>query len=142
MLYLSEFIQRGSKIGLKTTFVRTDSDGKIQATYWKLNQEQDLAKITFEEKEDAPPVWTVGSDGRFFISNDWDGYSIEVINSNGKPEYIVERKYEHMERDSRDRSYLDDLMKTGEMPPGTDVSTTHRDLERLITRDNGDLWVG
>jgi hypothetical protein len=139
--YLAEFIQKGSVIGMKSKFVRTDSEGELLATYWELLQEQDLAKVTFSEKTDASPIWAVGPDGRFYISGHWDGYAIEVINSQGEPDFVIQREYEPLRRETRDIARLDKLMESGEIPPGTEVSETHRDLEQLMPRENGDLWV-
>lgn len=141
VLYLAEFIERETSIGLQTYFVRTDQQGAITATYWKLLQEQDLAKVTFDEKGDAPPVWAVAEDGRFFINNNWDAYEVEVVSADGTPVHVIEREYEPLLRDSRDIARTDSLKRKGEMPVENKVSETHRAVANLFPRGNGDMWV-
>ncbi len=74
VLHLTELTKKETRIGMKTSFVRTDSQGRITTTYWALLQEADLAELTFDEKSDAPPVWAIAADGRFFINNNWAAY--------------------------------------------------------------------
>jgi hypothetical protein len=140
-LHIAQFIQRETMIGLETSFVRIDSDGNIVTTYWELLQEADLAKITFDEKSDISPIWAVGADGRFFVNNSWDAYSIEVIGPDGTPEYIIEREYETHARTPRDFARIDSLKEAGAIAPPTTIAANHRAVSHLLPRDNGKLWV-
>ena len=141
VLYMAKFFRKETSFGLQTSFVRADSNGGITTTYWKLHQEVDMANVTFDEKGDAPPIWAVGTDGRFFINNKWDAYYIEVIGSDGTSEYVIEREYEHFKRTPEDFKYIESLQEADGMAPVTDVSETHRDVSRLLPRENGELWV-
>jgi hypothetical protein len=140
-LYLAKPFRKEASAGLQTSFVLTDAEGGITTTYWELFQEFDFAKVTFDEKGDAPPVWAMGADGRFCINNNWDDYFIEVIGPDGDPEYVIEREYEHFSRTPRDFEYIEELKKSGTMVPATEVSKTHRDVAFLLPRENGELWV-
>jgi hypothetical protein len=100
-----------------------------------------LAKVTFDEKGDAPPVWAVAEDGRFFINNNWDAYEVEVVSADGTPVHVIEREYEPLLRDSRDIARTDSLKRKGEMPAENKVSETHRAVANLFPRGNGDMWV-
>jgi hypothetical protein len=141
IINMAQFIRKETSIGLRTSFVRIDSEGKITTTYWEQLQEQDLAKVTFDEKADAMPVWAAGSDGRFYVNNDWDRYHIEVIDSEGAPIHVVERDYEHRKRTPRDFEHLEKRKESGDISPATKTAETSRDVVRIIPRDNGELWV-
>ena len=95
VLYLGQFIREETSFGLKTLFVRVDGVGEVVTTYWELLQEQDLSKITFDEKTDGPVVWTASPAGRLYVNNDWDTYAVEVFAADGSPEYVIEREYKH-----------------------------------------------
>lgn len=141
ILYLQQFIRAETSFGLQTLFVRIDPAGEILATYWELLQEQDLSKITFDEKTDGSPVWAASPDGRFFINNNWDTYAIEVVAGDGSPQHVIEREYEHRIRTPRDLELVDGRKEAGEIADATKVSETSRDLVRFQPRGDGTLWV-
>jgi len=141
VLYVARTVQREASIGLKTSFVRIDAQGKVLTTYWELVQEAAFADLAFDEKTDASPVWAVGGNGRFYVNNDWDAYSIEVVGSDGVPVHVIERAYAHRSRPAWEMEAVETQKRQGEISPDTRMAETARDVVALVPRDDGSLWV-
>jgi hypothetical protein len=129
VLKLGDFMRKGSEISLNTSFVRIDEDGIIKATYWELLRTQNLAKVTYDEKNDAEPIWAVSSDGLFYINYKWDAYRVDVFSSTGEKINTLERDYQH-------RTRVED-----ELEGRSGESLTSRDVVGLFPRRNGDVWI-
>ncbi len=136
-----QMVHGDTSVGLRTTFVTLDAEGKVVTTYWERFQKADFANIQFDEKADAEPVWAFGADGRLYVNDDWDRYEIAVIGTDGKLQHVVECAYEHRRRPSRELEAIENQKRAGEVHPDTKVSATSRDIVRLFPRDDGTLWV-
>jgi hypothetical protein len=141
VLQIGELVERETSVGFRTAFVRLDREGNIVTTYWDMFQKADLANIEFDEKADAPPVWALGPNGRFYVNKDWDAYHIEVVEPGGKPGGVIEREYQHRARTARELEKFQAQKDSGEIPSETKVSETARDVARLFPRADGTLWV-
>lgn len=141
VLKISEFMQRETSIALKTSFVKIDANGNVVTTFWEQQREQDLAKITFDEKADAEWVWAAGIDGRFYINNEWDEYSIHVVDAHGTREHVIARDFEHRKRTARELESINGDKDAGRISPDTKVSETSRDVVDILPREDGTLWV-
>lgn len=140
-LYFAQMVQRETSVGLNTTFASIDADGQVAATYWNKYQTADFANLEFDEKKDAEPVWALGPDGRFFVSDDWDSYAVLVVGSDGTPEYVIERDYDHHPRSQEEIDVIETLKRSRRISPQTKVSQTSRDIVRVIPRKGGAVWV-
>jgi hypothetical protein len=138
---IGQMVKDVSTLGLRTTYGVLDEKGNLSTTYWERFQKADFANMTFDEKVDAEPVWAFGSNGRLFINNDWDQYTVEVVAAGKKVEYVIERAYQHLPRDRGDLDAIDKQKRAGEIHPETKVSTTVRDVIGLFPRQDGSLWV-
>ena len=138
---LGELMERETSIALKTSFAALDASGNITTTYWESVQEQDLAKITFDEKTDAAPIWALGPDGSLYINNNWDEYSIQVIDKSGHTVRVIKRDYNDRVRNDNDLKCIEKQIELGELSSETDISKTSRAVVRIVPRLNGRVWV-
>lgn len=128
-------------VGFRTRYGVLDATGKLTSAQWELFQKADLASIEFDEKADAEPVWAFAPDGRFLVNNDWDHYAVQVIDAKGRTVHVVEREYQHRPRTKAELGAIEAQKQAGQMPVTAKVSSTSRDVVRLLPRADGKMWV-
>lgn len=141
VVYNGETVQRDGGLGLRSSFVLLDATGEIATTYWEQTQTADFANMEFDEKKDAGPIWAVGSDGRLVLNNDWDSYVIECFSPSGAREHIIIREFEHLRRPRAELKRAEKMKQDGKIPADTRLSTTIRDITKLLPRRDGSVWV-
>jgi hypothetical protein len=136
-----QLVQDVMSVGMWTRFGVLDARGNLAEIYWERFRKADFSNVEFDEKADAEPVWAFGADGRLFVNNDWDGYTVEVIGADRKLIHVIERAYEHLPRSPNDLETFEKQKETGDIHPETKVSATMRDVVMLFPRSDGPLWV-
>lgn len=88
--------------------------------------------------------WAAAPDGRIYVAPRYDAYQMEILNTDGELEQIIDVEYEHVERSAEEieRQQTDMQFATShgeiEMPP---VNPMRRDIARMYPRPDGTLWV-
>lgn len=145
VLAMGSFRRDEQKVEITQTVGKVDASGNIVSTYSERNRTRDFAKMSFDEKSDAPVLWTVSGDGRVFIHEDFDRYAINVFDPSGKLERVIEREYAHRKRSAEEieRNKPRVMIRRGgqNIQPETTASPTDRDVVDLQWRDDGTLWV-
>ncbi len=89
--------------------------------------------------------FTLSSSGQVFVAPHKDRYQIDVYNSHGELEHVINRQYKTVKRSDEDRAA--DKKKSDEMAKRFGGMVTlmtrefERDIDQLHARHNGELWV-
>ena len=145
VLGVNEFRRGDNKFTNTRTLHLLDATGRSREV---LNQEtttRDMANMTFDEKQARGPVWVAGTDGRIFMSDNFDAYTIKRFSAGGQIDRVYERAYEHR---TRSKQEIEDnkprvMMRRGNATqrPNTTASPTDRDIVKMYPREDGSLWV-
>ncbi|UCG51364.1 MAG: 6-bladed beta-propeller [Candidatus Latescibacterota bacterium] len=134
--------------GFEMTFalIAVDATGAQTATYLTRSEKRDFANMVFDEKTGIGAlVWNAGGDGRVYTSDDFDAYRIQVWNPDGTPHHVIEREYESRERseEEMERSTPVIRIRRGNRAQSPEVKTskTDRDVQQIIPREDGSVWV-
>jgi hypothetical protein len=142
-----QFTQSHEKFSITRELVVIDKSGQTRATLFHDTSEQDMTSMTnLDEKEMRRLTWAAGSDGRIYLSDDFDAYTIMVFSPSGKLERVIEREYSHRQRskDEMEASKPRVVMRGAggqRMQPQIKSSETDRDVLRILPRQDGTLWV-
>ncbi len=119
--------------------------GEPRATIASQTDTHDMANMSFDEKKLGTPVWSASSDGRLYVSSDFDAYRIERYDANGKLDRVIEREYPHRARSKEEmednKPQIRFRTSQGAQSPDVKASPTDRDILRMFARDDGSLWV-
>jgi hypothetical protein len=145
ILGMNEF-KRGEGTFTSTRSLRLlDGKGASRAVLDTRTTVRDMAKMSFDEKDARGPEWAAGTDGRIYVSDDFDAYRIKRYTAAGSLERIYERTYEHR---ARSKSEIEEnkpqvrfRTSSGTHRPESTASPTDRDIVKMFTRDDGSLWV-
>jgi hypothetical protein len=125
---------------------RFDSDGQELCRYFKKVVVDDFANIRINEARNYYPrgrLWALGPDRRVYLAPERNEYRIHVYAENGALEMVIERDYEPVPRDPREKA----ASKKGYEKWYASVSSTIEleESEPAITRMMVDaedyLWV-
>lgn len=147
VLNVSKFTRRDAAFSTITSLIGIDPSGGLMATYFEKRDENDFANMAFDEKKMGlgTLVWSVGSDGRVFTSDDFDAYRIQVWNPDGSLARVVEREYLHRKRSADEMKRFAPVIRIrmGDRArsPEVKASETDRDIQQVFPRENGDVWV-
>lgn len=122
------------------------SPGSGEVTeYFSLVNRQNMANFTFDEKQlgGVTTPWDAGADGTVYANIEFDGYRVDVWNSDGTPARVIFRDYASRERSAREMDRMRERIRVqvdGRQPEKI-ISKTDRDVQKLFAREAGDLWV-
>lgn len=139
-------IQRGNNSMTETrTLKLLDAGGAQRAVLDTKTTERDMGKMTFDEKQARGPEWTAAPDGRVYLSDDFDAYTIKRLNPSGQVERVYERDYQHRTRSKdeveENKPMVQMRTSSGVHRPESTASPTDRDVVRMFARSDGSLWV-
>lgn len=139
------FARRETGMDITRELVRINAQGEAVGTLHKKKSERNFAAMSFDEKEMMSIMWTCGPDGRVYVSDNFDGYSITVYGPGGATERVIERAYEHRKRspEEMEENKPRVMIRRGNraQAPETKGSETDRDILALHPRHDGTLWV-
>jgi hypothetical protein len=103
-------------------------------------------KPVFDEKQMNPaPSWATGPDGRVYLSDHFDDYSVQVFNGDGTPDRVIERDFELRKRSDTEKEWRSPTIaivtSSGEIKNQVIKSETDRTIQGIYPQPNGDLWV-
>ncbi len=120
--------------------------GAQRATLATTTTRRDMAKMTFDEKDARGPEWTAAADGRIYVSDDFDAYSIKRYTPAGTVDRVIEREYQHRTRTKQEMAENRPQVRFrrgdgATQRPEATASPTDRDIVRMYAREDGSLWV-
>jgi hypothetical protein len=108
----------------------------------------DFQKAHFSESELLPAFYlahTVGPDGRLYVAEKRNEYSIGVYSKDGSLERVIERDFENWQRDKRDMRRMNALFDTWAsqvpFPVTREIDPYEQAITSLHVEDDGTLWV-
>lgn len=139
--------EEGKRIG--TNFLASfDENGEETVRYLEKDTVLEFANIQVVE-EDQYFVhfrrWTMGNDGRVYAAADRDNYAINVYQSDGTLERIIEREFDHWTRDEMDNARIEAVMDAARRRSPIEINAefceTEPDITTLHVDGSGQLWV-
>ena len=132
----------------RTNFVAAfDEEGQEVTRFFEHTYHWDFTNFTFDESEmnrvDFRKV-AAGEDGRIYVANQRDDYRIEVFTPDGQLERVIEREYQHRERDEEEYNRVMSNLEAAlaQIPNANLVpSKTEPDIGSLEIGVDGNLWV-
>ncbi len=134
------------KITTRAEVVGIEEDGSLGTIYLEqVSENQRLGPgITINLDNSFAGAWALGYDGLLHVSNAEDEYRIDSYDASGKMVRVIQRPYEHRKRTAKEMASLK-KQEAGRGGPGRgeapEIPEYDRDISRLISRPNGDLWV-
>jgi hypothetical protein len=142
------FSRRETGFDITAALIRVDAQGNQTAGYFEQSVSRDFASMEFDEKElRGAPVWSAAPDGRVFVNDNFDAYSVRVWKPAGTLDRVIEREYGHRVRSEEEITRRTPRMRFGRRGhrggnrPEVTPSKTDRDVLELFPRDDGTLWV-
>lgn len=127
---------------------RLSETGEELVRYHEETMTVDFTNPRFVEKELLPSFFfanTVDSEGKVYTVRSWDEYAIEVFNSDGTLDKIIEREFQTRKRDKdevRRLNALIDAWLTGEaMKMERVLESSEPAISEMHIDDDGVLWV-
>jgi hypothetical protein len=146
ILGVNEFQRGDNKFTTTRTLQLLDINGTPKATLDTQTVQRDMGKMSFDEKQARGPEWAASSDGRIFVSDNFDAYTIKRYNPAGQVEKVIAREYTHRKRskaemeENKPRVRFRTRGGSSHQPEST-ASPTDRDILQMYARDDGSLWV-
>ncbi len=145
ILGVNEFKRGEGTFTSTRTLHLLDGKGGSRAVLATSTTRREMANMTFDEKQARGPEWAAGSDGRIYLSDDFDGYTIKRFDASGKLERVYERAYEHRARSKKEieenKPQVRFRTSSGTHRPESTASPTDRDIVKMFARADGSLWV-
>jgi len=147
VLSTRSFVQSSAGFSTEKSLMLVGADGQTRATLFAARAQQDMGSMmNLDEKEMRGVVWAGAKDGRVYVSDNFDAYTINVYSPEGKLERVIEREYTHRPRtkEEMEESKPHVTMRAGNgqrLQPTIKSSATDRDVLRILPRDDGSLWV-
>jgi hypothetical protein len=136
-----------SAMGVDYTLSFVDTDGTVRHTIREKTEVSANGSINVGGGHDCEftQYWTLGSDGRVFISEEKDVYAIDVYNSEGVLERRIHREYQTVKRSKEDlaadRKRADEMTKKYGGMVQLQTREYERDIEEMYARSDGQVWV-
>jgi len=149
MVFSGARITRGENSRTAVNFVASfDEEGAQNKLFYDTTSVRKFRGQEFSEKKEYFPHqngWTLGADGRVYINQDRNNYSIKVYTHNGTLERTINRTFESYKRTAEEKKTAED----GLMPWRRRnrhrfnfvVEPTEPDIARMHVTDDGRLWV-
>jgi hypothetical protein len=146
VLDTNSFARHEEGMDITRKLILVDAQGNNAGTLHTKTTKRNFANMSFDEKEMMAMRWSCAHDGRVFVSDDFDGYSIVVYNPDGTVDRVIERDYEHRKRskEEMERNAPRVMFRRrggATQRPETKASETDRDILAMHPRDDGTLWV-
>jgi len=147
VLTAQQFNRREDGFDVVASVFGVDGEGKKTATYIQMKDTNDFANMVVDEKKSVMSVllWRAAMDGRVFISNNFDSYSLKIMNADGTLDRVIEREYEPRLRseEEKERLGMRAMMRRGGRAQQLETRTSDNDrsIVRIFPRDDGSLWV-
>jgi len=140
--------ENGGTAQRRTNFVAAfDDEGNETIRYFENEYFWDFTNFTFDEagmnRVDFRKV-AVGKDGRIYVAPERDAYKINVYNTDGTLERVIEREYIHRDRDDHEFNRVKTTMEAAlaQIPNVKIVpAKTQPDIGSLELGTDGNLWV-
>jgi hypothetical protein len=136
------------KVVLKRALIAVNAEGARTATLKEESQPQEGGAIRITDDADADfyREWEIGSDGRVYVAPYYRKYQIVALDPRGNPPKVIERAYESVKRTDDELAQLraDQDAEAGRWRAADlrrEPNPFRRDIGRISTRDNGELWV-
>ncbi len=129
----------------KTYVSRFDSNGKELARCFETVHTMENANPVLSEVAILNPAVfgsTVGPDGRIYVSNDFDRFSINVYSPDGQLEYVVERDFKARQKTRLERDRLQsvfDVWARGQLK--TKIENNAMTINDIYIDDDNNMWV-
>jgi len=141
------------EISNRTYFLSAfDDDGQETHRYCESKAVYDFGAFHFSEREHIPTFFfcfDVGADGRSCVAPDRDAFAIHVFGPDGRPELVIEREYEPIERSNQEyeelRQTFDSSLST--VPMEYELTVERRAAaipywqRGLHMREDGSIWA-
>lgn len=127
---------------------RFDAEGRRQVEYCQHSAVLSFAPATFNEADLLPAFFfasTVGPDGRVYAATSTENYHIEVFQSDGTPDRIIERAFTNRPRSDRELSRITARVDSWYREVPGEVERHYMDHEvpinEIFVTDEGTVWV-
>jgi hypothetical protein len=144
VIVLQESSLNESKITLRQSIRRMETDGSVGPALWETARDIDPAHMELGGEANAVPVWEVTPDGVVFLSTQYDRYSIDIYDASNELVRVVDREYESRKRTDEEIAKMKGRFKDLPGPmAGADmkVAKADRDILMMLSRGDGELWV-
>jgi hypothetical protein len=142
------FSRRETGFDVTAALIRVDAQGNQTTQYFEQSVSRDFASMEFDEKQmRGMPVWSAAPDGRVFVNDNFDAYSVKVWTPEGTVDRVIEREYGHRVRSDEEMQRRAPRMRMGRRgrhggsEPVVVASKTDRDILQFFPREDGALWV-
>jgi len=128
------------------TLSSVDAEAQPVAEYYTEARELDFANLVIDEEklDTVQNRWMIGHDGRVYTAPKHRSYEIMSWEADGGGARVIEREYDHYERDGDQKQEMHNLYEafTRQAPNATiKVSDVDADVFRFYPREDGSLWV-
>jgi hypothetical protein len=150
---LSQSAGGAANISNRTFFLSSvGEDGQEIHRYCESKAIYDFGDFHYSEREHIPTFlfcFDVGADGRCCVAPDRDAYAIHVFDSVGRPELVIERDYEPIDRSEQEYEDLRQTLDAGlSTAPFDFVLTVERRAAAIAywqrglhMREDGSIWA-
>jgi hypothetical protein len=146
VLSVMQFARKESGFDIMASLIAVDSEGKQIAEYRNERESNDFANMVMDEKKmQGALVWQAARDGRVYVSDNFDAYTVQVWRPDGTLDKVIEREYQPRKRskEEMERNAPRVMIRSGNRTQRPEVvaSETDRDIQQIFCRDNGAVWV-
>jgi len=117
MAGLSQTAGGNSSVSNRTFFLSSfDDDGRETHRYCESKAVYDFSDFKYSEREHIPTFmfcFDIGADGRSCVAPDRDAYAIHVFAPDGRPDMVIERDYEPIDRSDGEYEDLVETLNAG-----------------------------
>jgi len=134
---------------IRDNFIRSyAADGTMNHSIHNDPKKYEFANLDIDEAEQYFPAfrkWVLAEDGRVFVAQFRDQYRINVYGPDGALVRVIERDFKHWKRTEEETAYVDSILEAQlrqvPFPVERSVSEIDEDINSLVLRSNGELWV-
>jgi hypothetical protein len=134
---------------IRDHFIRSyEADGTMKHSFLNDPKKYEFANLNIDEAEQYFPQftrWALDENGNVFVAAYRDEYRIDVYGPDGALARVIEREYEHWQRDEDQKAYVDGILEAQlrqvPFPVERSVSDIDEDIMSLELRPGGELWV-
>ncbi len=149
MVFSGARITRGESSRTSVNFVASyGENGQRLNLYYDTTSVREFRGQEFSEIKEFFPHengWTLGPNGRVFISQSRNDYSISTYNPDGTLAYTIKRPFESWNRTAEEKKAAEDSImpwrRRNRSRMNIVVASTEKDIARMRVADDGRLWV-
>ena len=146
LMALTETAFNSGKMNIQGRLLLVSAGGQLIATVWDKNQTQSSTSFSISSGTDElMPVYQTGYNDLVYLSPHYDKYEIKVLDSQAGTVRVISREYETRQRSDEEIQEMKDRFErsTAGMPAiKFTVQSADRDIQEILVRDNGEIWVG